>query len=295
MFLLSERTLTGEKRPLTPNRALSVWSRFRVEQWLHFVVLPVAAWDLTAISAHEVWALGRGMVVAGCVLAYGYLVNALADREMDRDSAKNPFVVARQASMRGWLFGFPIAAIGMAVTISWTSVLATIVALTCGTVYSIGPRLKTLPFIGSLLNIGNFTPLMFVGMASPAMPPGLLGLVTSFSLLLVQNQLLHEAADAAEDRRGHCRTTFLLLGPVIAGALAALAGASLVAVLGAPGEGFWRILWQGLAFAVFGIAFPLLLAMYGLDGARMARIRRVHRLASMVGGLILYYHFAVGR
>ena len=62
----------------------------RPKQWAHFALLPLACFEPTLPGA---LALARGVAIAACVLAYGYLLNAISDRKIDRSLDKNPLAV----------------------------------------------------------------------------------------------------------------------------------------------------------------------------------------------------------
>src|SRR5690606_36429199 len=109
-----------------------------------------------------------------------------------------------------------------------------------------------------------------------------------FVALLVQNQIVHEAADAPEDRAGRLRTTYLVLGPRLA-ALAALAPRALVAL-----ASIWLLARDGSPLAIalhalpFVTVFPWLEARRGAAPSFMARVRAAHRLASATSGGLLF-------
>src|SRR5262249_24189908 len=108
-----------------------------------------------------------------------------------------------------------------------------------------------------------------------------------FVALLLQNQLLHEAADAVEDAGGDVRTTLLELGNRGAALLAAGCGAvvigALVRILGS------RHLPLALAVGALPVVvvFPALLARFGGSPARMARARIAQRWAAVATGALL--------
>jgi 4-hydroxybenzoate polyprenyltransferase len=255
--------------------------RTRVGRWVHFLALPLAGFDahggLPAIAA----AL-RGVIVAFAVLAFGYTLNALADREMDRP-AKNPFAASGTPPLtRMLLAGLAGSALLASAGAPLGARVATMVALASGVVYSVGPRLKRLPIVGSLANLTNFAPLLWVGESDGAASRSLGSLAVAFACLLLQNQLIHEAADREEDVAGGVCTTVATLGPTLAAWIAA--GLGLVLVLDAHAGG----LPTWLLTLVFAALFPLALARGGLDAPAMARLRLAHRLASFAAGVTLY-------
>src|SRR6202041_854684 len=107
---------------------------------------------------------------------------------------------------------------------------ATALSLASGAAYSVGPRVKRLPMIGTLANAASFAPLLWVGAASDHLVAWMPTVTFAFVCLLLQNQLLHEAADRTEDCAATVRTTVIWLGDERAGLLASLSGAGLVAV-----------------------------------------------------------------
>jgi 4-hydroxybenzoate polyprenyltransferase len=155
-------------------------------------------------------------------------------------------------------------------------------------VYSMGPRLKRIPLVGSLANLGNFAPLLFVGMHGDALPAGFAAVAVAFCAILLQNQLIHEAGDATEDRGGGIRTTWLTLGPAWTTALAAALG--LVAAVAAAGavSPALRAPAALLSAAVFAAAHPLLLWRRAADPPAAARLRLTQRAWAVLFGAALY-------
>lgn len=261
----------------------------RLKQWVHFLLLPMAGYDTTLPVQVSTLALARGVAIALAVLAFGYGVNAVADRHMDLDTRKNPL------SSHGAVLGHvsvalaALALLALVLAATGPLLVVTCVAfnLICGSVYSIGPRLKSARFVGTVANAGNFAPLLFVGLATPNVPERLYFLTPVFVALLLQNQLLHEAADAPEDRRGGVRSTFLVLGRAKTAVLAAACG-TLV---------FWTSLdpitrcapapLAVLHAVPYVVVFPALLARGGDAPELMARTRFAQRWSSLVTGALL--------
>jgi 4-hydroxybenzoate polyprenyltransferase len=250
----------------------------RARDWAHFLVLPLASADSLAGGV-------RGVALALLVLAFGYLLNGIADRELDRDAVKNPFVErdGRHALMICALL--PALSLALACTGPRQVVIAVLVCIASGTVYSVGPRLKRVPLLGTLLNLTNFLPLLWFGGGAQASPRDSWILAAVFAGLLLQNQLIHEAADADDDEPSGVRTTFIAAGPrwsavgllLLGGAVAAtiLRGASLLALgLGAG--------------ALFGAAFPCALAVAGDRRPLLARVRFWHRWCCVATGATLF-------
>jgi 4-hydroxybenzoate polyprenyltransferase len=278
--------------------ARSVLASLRPRQWAHFALLPLAGVDPSLTAAATVPALARGVAVAACVLGYGYLLNALSDRGLDRDPRKNPLVgsTGPMVAHRIALLALAVAALALAATGPWPALAATLVALGSGTVYSVGPRLKGWPGICTLLNVGCFAPLLYVGLARAPIGAAQWALAGAFAGLLLQNQLVHEAADAVEDRAGGLRTTFLVAGPRGTAALVLLAGlgvaAASLALLSAGGAGLSVLL--ALHAAPYVTLVPWRVARDGSDPARMRRLRRVHRVGSAASGALLFSTMLLG-
>lgn len=256
--------------------------RVRARQWLHFLPLPAAGVSLSDSAFHLVTALARGVFAAASVLAFGYLLNAVTDRDMDLDVAKNPLTREAPAAHRGALTALALAAL-LAASVSPWALLAAAISLLSGWCYSAGPRLKSRPFVGTALNVSSFTPLLFLATRGADDALRVLPLSLCFAGLLVQNQLLHERADLDEDRRGALRTTYFVLGPKGSAALAL--GCSLA-------------VWRGLSLATRGApgaaltALALLTALIApvalLRRGEPARARRAHRVAAAALGAAVF-------
>jgi len=261
-------------------------ARIRARQWLHFLVLPLAGYEGAAPIQQTVVAFGRGILIAFGVLSFGYLLNAVADRRMDRDAGKNPLTADAQiASCIPVLLMLAVAPLSLAMTAPRTVLFATVLCLLSGVVYSVGPRLKCVPIVGTAINTANFAPLLWVGVGVTA-PSNLPGITALFCALLLQNQLLHEGADATEDRFGNVRTTFLTLGPSGAAVAAAVVGAGIVAST-------WWLVGPVIAVStvlpIFGVLVPCLVWTRGASPTRMASARRWHRWASAVVGALAFF------
>lgn len=271
-----------------PPRSLLELIRFR--HFRHFLVLPLASADVAHPSLRGALSLGRGVAAGFFLLAFGYLANTVGDRDMDLDPAKNPLAARAPIDDRRIEVLLAILAIST-LLLAGTGPLLVVAAAACGLIsgwaYSLGPRLKTRPVIGTLLNATNFAPLLLLGMDRSSPPARLTFLVPAFVALLLQNQLLHEAADAAEDRGGGVRTTFLAIGASGAAVLAALCGAALLWIT-------LRLLTERalpLAFALHTaphlLVFPALLAVAGRSPACMAGARVAQRWAAAASGALL--------
>ena len=259
----------------------------RFRQWAHFLVLPLGSAGPIAAPASTFPALARGVAIAFATLAFGYLVNALSDREMDASAEKNPLISSPPAAGRVVvvLAALALAALALAARAPRPVLVATLVILSSGLVYSVGPRLKRLPLVGTLMNATNFAPLLWMGLAGEAPVPGLWLLTLVFSGLVLQNQVLHEAADRAEDARGGIRTTARVLGVRGAALSIGLFGSLSVALVATtPG-----LAWLALVLVPpFAIAFPLVALRHGARDGWMRRARRAHRVCAIVAGAVVF-------
>lgn len=265
---------------------------YRVREWAHILPLPLATYDAQVEPSIALIAAARGVANAFAILAFGFLLNAVSDRHVDRDARKNPLILPGAVEYRSSLVALPAASLGLAVFSPWPAMLATLVCLILGCVYSVGPRLKSVPVAGSLINAAGFTPILFLGMAGPSLPPRLGYLTVAFAALLLQNQLIHEAGDRIEDRASGIRTTWLTLGPRWTALFAALAGvgAFVGAVYVVPG----MEIVTGAVAAAFVIVFPLLLAWPELTASQAARLRVAHRWCAVIVGAVLYISWRFG-
>jgi 4-hydroxybenzoate polyprenyltransferase len=262
----------------------------RFREWYYFLALPLAGLDPALGASRNACAIGRGVVVAFCVLGFGYLVNAAGDIDSDLDAAKNPLLACggllrSRAGALAVAGALATAAVALAAGGPAVALGATLVSLASGTVYSVGPRLKAVPIVGTLANATNFAPLLWVGAAGDE-PSLARRLAPAFAGVLLQSQMVHEAADAAGDARAGVRTTFVALGCGWSALLAALFGA-----LTAFGSAVGDAARAGLV-AAYVVAFPLALARQGGDPRRAARLRLWHRWSGVVLGAALLVHEA---
>jgi 4-hydroxybenzoate polyprenyltransferase len=138
-----------------------------------------------------------------------------------------------------------------------------------------------LPLVGTLLNVTNFAPLLWLGLSATEPPSSLVLMTALFSFLLLQNQLVHEAADRVEDARGGVATTFLVLGRVATAAVAAMLGAAAAGTCVAATPLELALVPTAITFSV---ALPLAILVMGDHPQSMARLRIVHRHACLVAG-----------
>lgn len=274
-------------------RTFDAWLvRIRLRHWVHFLVLPFASYHPFRAFHEQLFGLLRGVCISFSVLTFGYLLNAVSDRDMDLDPEKN---VLRGSSKKyhGELIFWSLLALLLAATGPWPVFAATLSCLLCGWVYSSGPRLKALPLVGTLLNVGNFSPLLFVGLHSLPWPSVLPWIVVLFSFLLLQNQLLHEAADAEEDRHGHLNTTFLKWGLTFTVAFTALCGIGVVSTSVYALLVHHRSVWFAFHSIVYVLLFPLWVwssksPKSNVHTNAVHRIRKIHRWCCLVSGALMY-------
>jgi 4-hydroxybenzoate polyprenyltransferase len=260
----------------------------RTRQWLHFCVLPLAGlggegtYALFADPAELSRALAGAVIAAGC-LGCAYGINAVAERRSDRSARKNPLVAAPglAAPATACAIVAGALALGLALIVGPWALLACGLSLLCGVAYSVGLAAKQVPVLGLLLNTGIFAPLLAVLLRPGAVPPSWSHELAIFTLLLIQNQLIHELADRDEDRAAGARTTAQLLGPRGAVRVATLAGLAIppVALGLAPTPGQWLL----------GSALAAVATVITADAGRdPARARVVHRRTACAGGALLW-------
>lgn len=258
----------------------------RPGQWLHFTLLPAAAlFAGLEGSALEVTArLAASALVAAACLSVAYGVNSITDRRLDRDAAKNPLVAVETVpGAVGWsLLAAALVGLGVAAVLGVTSFGAAAVSLAAGLAYSLGPRWKALPVVGTAVNAVIFAPLLLVGSRLARPEPAFFVLAVSFLALLTQNQLVHEVVDAEEDAGGGVRTTASLFSDGATFGLVLGIGAAAAAVLLLlPGA---RL--AGLAGA--GCLLAIDAALVRWRRVAPSRLRRAHRWMSVAAGLLIF-------
>lgn len=236
----------------------------RARAWLHFTLVPVAGiGHRTLLSGAR---LSGSIALAALLLAYAYGLNAISDRRSD-SVAKN--------SLRGcidtpWLAvafvtGAGLLAVMLGATLGSVAFAAALTSLVAATVYSLGPRMKAVPILGTTLNLAIFAPLLFLYGS-----PNTIVMVV-FSAMLLQNQLVHEMADAEEDARAGVLTTARALGPRATNVVIVL-----LAVAGVAAG----------ALASLVLAMCTIAALAGKTSAAERRVR--HRWVALIGGAIVY-------
>lgn len=289
VFTAPPRTASGFWRSRSPLLALHrLYRLYRAPEWLHILPLPLATFDAGVPLDTALLAAARGMANAFGILAFGFLLNAVSDRDVDRDARKNPLLLPDHAGYKTSLVALPAISVALAAFSPWPVQLATAWCLTLGCVYSIGPRLKAIPVVGTLTDAAGFAPILFLGMAGPTLPVGFTTIAIIFAALLLQNQLIHEAGDREDDEASGLRTTWLTLGPRWTALLAACAGGVATAATAATDAGLRSVFVPGIVGAAFVVVFPLLLVSDGLSPGRARRLRVVHRWCALLVGATLY-------
>src|SRR5947208_14218500 len=185
---------------------------YRVRDWIHMLPVPLATFDLYVPRGRAWLAAGRGVASAFVILAFGFLLNSVSDRRVDRDGRKNPLIVAGAAGYQYSLAVLLVLSLVLATVSPVPARLAILSCLALGVIYSIGPRLKSVPVASSLTNAAGFTLMLFFGMSSDTLLVGFGFVALVYATLLLQNQLMHEAGDTVEGRSSGLPTTGLAVG-----------------------------------------------------------------------------------
>lgn len=256
-----------------------VWRALRASQWRHFAALPLIT--LPDLSVASCLRAPLALLVAACCLASAYAINAVTDRRSDRLAAKNPLIGAPALVPRvlGSAAGLALLAVGLARSLGAWAPAAAATSLLAGLAYSTSVCGKRTPLLGIACNTAIFAPLALLLHPGGPLAPASRAELLLFALLLAQNQLLHELADADEDAAAGARTTARWLG--VRRTRALLRGLGLVAALAALlliRDPHARVLGLGL-----GALAPL------LAGDRpFAQARRAHRALALVAGAALF-------
>lgn len=278
-----------------PVPRIGAWRRaaraLRGSGWWYFSLLPLISLvgDPRGGDA-VVWRMVGSVVVAGLCMAYAYGLNGITDRGMDRDEAKNSLAglveVPREAVLL--VAACALVAVGIAAVLTPMALVGTGMSLVAATLYSAQPRLKAVPFVGTLVNGLIFAPLPFLAsVGSPS--AGMVFLAYCFYVLVTQNQILHEISDGQEDATAGVRTTGIVVGPT---------GVRVIAVILGPLAAF--VLWRlhaaasvALTAAVIGLCGGATMVALG-DAQRAGRLRAAHRWYSLAVGAALFTLVAWG-
>lgn len=256
----------------------------RARDWLHFVLLPLGGDSLRTLCSASTARVVASAAAAALLWAGVYLINSLSDVEVDGHVGKNALVQAGSTTLQRAGRAVPVLLAGAcccAGSVGLVPALAALLAAAAGIVYSVGPRLKRRPVIGTLSNVAIFTPGLFLGVTDQDSLARAWWLVVPFSVLLVQNQIVHEVVDAGDDAAGRLLTTYRWGGRP---------GVAVVLVLVSLG-GALALVARSPATLTLTLALSLLLPVPSLvvvarsnARARATRFRLLHR----------YYALAVG-
>jgi 4-hydroxybenzoate polyprenyltransferase len=240
------------------------------------------------LSALAALASGRGALrlalaaaASALALGYAYGVNAVADRATDEASSKNPLAGSAgvPAEVLAAVAASAVSAIAVSLFLGAFALGLTLASLSAATFYSIGPRLKALPILGLLFNTAIFAPLLGLAVPDQGAPPAFGVLCSTFTALILQNQLLHESADEEEDARGGVLTTARLLGP--------RATRTAVLFIAAPGIAI-AIALAPAASVAWAAGIAIALCSLAALSASPARGRVVHRWLSAACGFMVF-------
>lgn len=242
---------------------------FRLADWVHF--LPVTLLPVATGAADPV-PIALALVAGAACLAYAFGWNSLHDEGLGAFPGLSP------AEARLLLTLSVVAGILPALAVGPVATGAASVSLLGSWAYSGGPRLKRFPFVGTLANGPIFVPVALL--ACPRWPTGAAAwlLFGAYALLLLQNQVVHEAQHAEEDRRDGLRTTARVLGPrpsaLLAGALG-LGAAGALGALGLSREPAWAFPVMALPAAALSVRIGLSARLEAPDAA--GRLRALQR------------------
>jgi 4-hydroxybenzoate polyprenyltransferase len=236
---------------------------------------------LRGASAREI---ALAMCAATGLLGFAYSVNSVVDRGADAPG-KNPLAGRENV---GVAVGVALAAasLGLLLCVALGSVVPCLVSLIAGTIYSAGPRLKRVPLAGTLLNAPIFAPLLFLARGAKSPSFAELSLLVVFVALLLQNQLLHERADAEEDARAGAITTGRLLGDAVRPAALLIAGLAMMAL---------PFLSPSRLTTICGAAAVIGGALVAYSSAPPAKLRGRHARVGMVFGALTFASLLVAR
>jgi 4-hydroxybenzoate polyprenyltransferase len=202
----------------------SYFRMMRVEDWIfgYFFIPLIGTIAATGISP----VLGITAIVSACILAFGFVINNVADVEIDREhtakceSNKNPLVHQAVTIAGTWILMFLLAIIPLIISLfaGVPAFFCTAVTLIVWAAYSVCPfRLKERYLLDLVTHAIMAGPLLFlVGYTLAGSPVPLLTLpVTSLCLLFTGigciALLVHQIGDYDHDH-GHSATTVVQIG-----------------------------------------------------------------------------------
>ncbi len=248
---------------------------YRVKDWLHFLVLPLAGW-----SNHSRVTLAGGILGWAFALAFVSAINQAFDDRLDR-SGKNPAAqLGRRRAL--WLSLPPLALSLLSLALfAPIGLFAAAAMMLAAIIYSAPPRLKRIPIVGTLWNVVLGIAGFFFAGVIPLAP-----LVGAFALLLLASQLIHEAQDRDDDAGGEVHTIATVAGRPVALELA------MVVVIVLPLAMWWlaRRLDVTLACALFALVWmPLLFAhRRAAELAVLQQLRMRYRYSAIALGAVLF-------
>lgn|GEM_PF-3310093 len=258
----------------------------RVKDWLHFLFLPLLDFAPGEINWFN---LVLAVFCAGFCLAFAYGYNQFKDESIDRNTEQFSLDMYGYTpnGLRIVLIVLIFLAALCGVLIDPMALNAAIVSILGSAFYSGGPRLKRIPVIGTLTNLMIFVPLTLLG---GSFGGGFYFIIFLLALiaLLMQSQMIHEAADYKEDMQQMVSTTavkfglnFSKKGSLVWGLLSLIA----FAVLALQLDNYW--IWIGTGFlAAFNLAYMMLADFHNEKST--ARLRLEHRYIGLLVGTIAY-------
>lgn len=258
----------------------------RVKDWVHFLFLPL----LTIVPGFIDWLdLILAIVCSGLCLGYAYGYNQYKDEGLDKqdESVALEMYGMKKNGLVLILLLMLILTLMLSFVISRVSFLAAIISLFGSTVYSGGPTLKNVPIVGTLANLLIFIPLAFLG-GGEAINFNFFIFVIALVGLLMQSQMIHEAADYKDDIKNRIATTAVKYGLEVSKKGSLLWGVlSIVAfiVLALNLESKW--VWGAVSVLA---AFDLLYFFYSSfqNEVATASLRLKHRYIGFVAGTVAY-------
>jgi 4-hydroxybenzoate polyprenyltransferase len=262
-----------------------LWNAFtflRVKDWLHFVPVSLLTLDPRTAGALPI---ARALVLSVLCLAFAYGWNTVKDEHLDQPGTLAP---PRLASLRFVLVALVVLALSLAAWSGLKPFVAAMMSLSGSALYSGGPRLKALPVVGTLTNAWIFVPLALLGASEQNVQPEHWRLLGVFTLMLLQNQLLHEACHALDDSAEGIQTTIVRFGVRFGSVVAIILGLTAVVLLVAP------FLSSRCGFPVVLASVPLGLLSLCLTPGRLAdvaivcRLRRLQRWCGVLAGAVAW-------
>jgi 4-hydroxybenzoate polyprenyltransferase len=272
------------------NSVVLAWGALRARQWWHMVLLPGSSLPIGSrgLELSDAWLMTKAGVIASLCLGFGYGANAIADRFGDSPGRKNP--LAGYQRVPGLVWGAVVLAgiLGLlfSTQLGPESAIAASVSMGAGALYSFGLRFKAIPFVSFFTNALIFAPLMFVGAEGAFTRTTTWFFVTVFTVLLMQNELLHEMGDLDDDRKMGVVSTVEQIGYRAARGFVFLLGVIGAVMLVCLFHG--GVVWWAAAGCV---ASGVLCTLVPVAAAKRGRV--LHRWFALLLGGGLYVALAV--